>query len=142
MTEPGSEETVEYLYCLPGSDDMFTDPSDVIEEFDYTGDPEQDADLPENIEVWSRLPAHYFLPTTDFIISKIEEWMEYGSEDDDFSPFRDLEEVKTAADNFLAVLASNIALLATNDWVGLLPVTWGEQVLINGEPAWVDAADE
>lgn len=129
------------LYGVPHAEELFYDPSEVIEDFDWTGDPEQDHSLPTVIEEWSVHQPQDHLPSVSWLLEWIGEWtVEYGdvSEGCDLTDVIKLPEVIDAAEHLLDTIAARIPWRMAKDKLRDLRVSWSEVPLIDGFPAWVD----
>lgn len=128
------------LYGLPGAEVLYYDPSEVIEDYEWTGDPEQDSSLPPVIEEWSVREPREHLPSVDRLLEWISEWTADSGEISDDMDLIDVvkrPEVIDAAEHLLTAIACAITWRMAGRKLRDLPVTWAEMPLIDGVPAWV-----
>ena len=146
-TTSGSEEprVNPMLYGVPGAEVLYDDPAACFEsEIDpWWEDGDHMVDVWE-IEEWTSLPSRHHLPTIDWIIDHVAEWVaDNGMVDECGVDLWDRHardaDVVAALDNWLDRWASKVSYLMADKCTRTLLVTRGEdgEPLLDGEPMYV-----
>jgi hypothetical protein len=146
MTEPPAATPL--LYGVPGAEELHDDPAACfeadIEPWWEDGDHMVDA---WQIEEWTSLPARTHLPTTDWIIDHVTEWLADNGDItepgmDSWERHAKAPDVVDALDAWLDRWASRVGYLYADRHVRTLTVTRDPdgQPLLDGEPMYQPAA--
>ncbi len=126
----------DYLYGLPGAEELAFDPESIIDQ--WLTDADENAPIDFVIEEWSVHPSRYHLPSPDSLIEWLEEQaMENGEIGDYCEVHASTPEIRAMADALLDAIAATIGWRMANNKLRDLHVTGTfEHPLLDGEPVW------